>query len=594
MGTTTGLTEPVQARAWPGEAGMGSHGMISYQQLTGFNQPVDTINQERDHTEQARLSKNITVKMRLSHILFVITTATAQSPVANTLDVSRGIRQFTTSFLNDLELSTSTNFVFSPFSIHSVFTQLLFGAEGNTRAQLQGVLGISDSEVTRALYTALTSSLRSDSAQLFTANELALAQGFKPKPAFSRSLGNGYHVREYDFVNKRIDSVRQINENIQQNTGGHITDLLLEDDVDALTQLLLLNAIYFKAQWKTAFNPADTFNATFNSPVSGPVNTSFMVLDTKAKILETEGLTLLELPYADQTMSMILVLPDGDGDINTGIAERLVNLDIGSIREVPETDVAITIPKFNMKYQTYLKDKMEDQGLTELFNNRANLQGISDLPLYVSNGIHQAAIEVNEEGSEAAAATAVVVGLRTIQRKKRFYADKPFIFMIYDFQNNIPLFAGKVIDPTNPIAVQRPPPVVEDSPNSIEYSDSLLDPKIVDTTKVADSPNLESCPRLIRDFPNALDNHKICNKVKEAGQFLDWLRENRNLCEQSADHYNQFMKNDCSPLYCKDSAQKKVDLTRQFTQGCSNIDKNNQQECKNIENQVKAYNALNC
>jgi len=186
--------------------------------------------------------------MRLSHILFVITTATAQSPLANTFDVSRGIRQFTTSFLNDLELSTSTNFVFSPFSIHSVFTQLLFGAEGDTRAQLQRVLGLSDSEVTRAQYSALTSSLRSGSAQLFTANELALAQGFKPKPAFTRSLGNGYNVREYDFVSNKIDSVRQINENIQQNTGGHITDLLLEDDVDELTQLVLLNAIYFKGR----------------------------------------------------------------------------------------------------------------------------------------------------------------------------------------------------------------------------------------------------------------------------------------------------------------------------------------------------------
>jgi len=532
--------------------------------------------------------------MRLSHLLFVITTATAQSPFANTFDVSRAIRQFTTSFLNDLELSSSTNFVFSPFSIHSVFTQLLFGAEGETRTQLQRTLGLSDSDVTRAQYSALTSSLRSGSAQLFIANELALAQGFKPKPAFTRSLGNGYNVREYDFANKRIDSVRQINENIQQNTGGHITDLLLEDDVDELTQLVLLNAIYFKAQWKTAFNPEDTFSATFNSPISGPVNTSFMVLDTKARIMEAEGLTLLELPYADQTMSMILVLPDGDGDINTGIAERLEGLDIGSIRTVPEVDAAITIPKFNMKYQTYLKDKMEVQGVTDLFSKRANLKGISDQALYVSNGIHQAAIEVNEEGSEAAAATAVVVGVRTIQRKKRFYADKPFIFMIYDFQNNIPLFAGKVLNPTNPIAVQRPPPVVEDSPNSIEGGDSLVDEKIIDTKPESGSPNTESCPRLIRDFPNALDNHKICNKVKEAGQFLDWLRENRNLCEQSEDHYNQFMKNGCSPLYCTDSAQKKVDLTSQYTQGCANIDKNNQQECKNIENQVKAYDALNC
>merc|ERR1712115_409420 len=311
-------------------------------------------------------------------------------------------------------------------------------------------------------------------------------------------------------------------------------------------------------------------------------------------ILETEGLILLELPYADQTMSMILVLPDGDGDINTGIAERMVNLDISSIREVADTDVAITIPKFNMKYQTYLKDKMEDQGLTELFNNRANLKGISDLPLYVSNGIHQAAIEVNEEGSEAAAATAVVVGLRTIQRKKRFYADKPFIFMIYDFQNNIPLFAGKVIDPTNPIAVQRPPPVVEDSPNSIENSDNLLDPKIVDTTKVTNSPNLESCPRLIRDFPNALDNHKICNKVKEAGQFLDWLRENRNLCEQSSDHYNQFMQNNCSGIYCNNAQVEVEQWRRDYSAQCSDIDRDNQQDCKNLENKLKAFKTLQC
>merc|ERR1711902_485091 len=310
------------------------------------------------------------------------------------------------------------------------------------------------------------------------------------------------------------------------------------------------NAIYFKAQWKTAFNPADTFSATFNSPISGPVNTSFMALDTKARIMEAEGLTLLELPYADQTMSMILVLPDGDGDINTGIAERLEGLDIGSIRTVPEADAAITIPKFNMKFQTYLKDKMEVQGVTDLFSKRANLKGISDQALYVSDGIHRAAIEVNEEGSEAAAATAVVVGVRTIQRKKRFYADKPFIFMIYDFQNNIPLFAGKVLDPTNPIAVQRPPPVVEDSPNSIEGGDSLVNEKIVDNKPESGTPNTESCPRLIRDFPNALDNHKICNKVKEAGQFL---------------------KNGCSPLYCTDSAQKKVNLPSQYTQGCANI-----------------------
>ena len=315
-----------------------------------------------------------------------------------------------------------------------------------------------------------------------------------------------------------------------------------------------------------------------------------MALDTKARILEAEAVTLLELPYADQTMSMILVLPNGDGDTNTGIAASLENLDIAAIREVEEVDVAITIPKFNMKYQTYLKDKMEGQGVTDLFNQRANLRGISDLPLYVSNGIHQAAIEVNEEGSEAAAATAVVVGVRTISRKKRFFADKPFLFMIHDFQNNITLFAGKVVDPTNPIVVQRPPPVVEESPNSIE--DSLVTDKI--TKPESGAPDTEVCPRLLRDFPNALDNHNICNKVKEAGQFLDWLRENRNLCDQSADHYNQFMQSACSPLFCSDAALMKESWTNEFTQQCGNIDQSNQQDCKNIENKLKAHNTLRC
>jgi hypothetical protein len=137
------------------------------------------------------------------------------------------------------------------------------------------------------------------------------------------------------------------------------------------------------------------------------------------------------------------------------------------------------------------------------------VDSIADIEREVTDALEvEAAIEVNEEGSEAAAATAVVVGVRTISRKKNFYANKPFIFMIYDFQNNIPLFAGKVLDPTNPIAVQRPPPVVEDSPNSIE-GDSILDEKTVDTKPESGTPNTESCQRLIRDFPNALDNHKV-------------------------------------------------------------------------------------
>merc|ERR1711915_897642 len=155
----------------------------------------------------------------------------------------------------------------------------------------------------------------------------------------------------------------------------------------------------------------------------------------------------------------------------------------------------------------------------------------SDQPLFVSNGIHQASIEVNEEGSEAAAATTVIVGVRTISRKKQFFADRPFLFMIYDFQNNIPLFVGKVVDPTNPIVVQEPPATSGLDINTLKQSVNNNNQGFQNTqnSQTQSQPDAAVCQRLVRDFPNALDNHKICSKVKEAGKFLDWLRENRNL-----------------------------------------------------------------
>jgi len=133
-----------------------------------------------------------------------------QSPIANTFDVSRAIKQFSNTLLSEIEETSTGNFVFSPFSIHSVFSQLMFGAEGNTKRQLQSLLGLSPSDSVISQYRSLSSNLASGSAQLFTANEIALAAGFKPKPSYIQTLGSGYSIREYDFANNKIDSVRQV------------------------------------------------------------------------------------------------------------------------------------------------------------------------------------------------------------------------------------------------------------------------------------------------------------------------------------------------------------------------------------------------
>jgi len=357
--------------------------------------------------------------------------------------------------------------------------------------------------------------------------------------------------------------------------------------VDSLTRMILINVIYFKAQWKIAFNIADSRAQIFNSPLAGEVNTTFMNINDKFRIYEDQDgeFEILELPYADQTMSMLIILPTSP---TTQVSSKLEGFNFTLIKEEPLRDAQVSIPKFNMKYQTYLKKTITNLGAEDVFSSESDLSGISDQPLYVTEGVHQANIEVNEEGSEAAAATGVVVGVRTIRRKKQFFADTPFLFMIYDFQNNIPLFAGKVVDPTNTIQVQDPPERSAVEPQ-VSLGGSLADPQN------EQPPNIETCKRLLRDFPTAYDNYKICEKVKEAGKFLDWLRANRNLCETSEDHNKAFQTNNCGGVWCEMASSQRGQWEADYQAQCGEGEtESNQQECKIIENKLKAFNALSC
>jgi len=238
-------------------------------------------------------------------------------------------------------------------------------------------------------------------------------------------------------------------------------------------------------------------------------------------------------------------------------------------------DTVVTIPKFTLKYQTPLKDKFSRLGAERVFSTAANLSRIADLPLYVSGGIHQAFIEINEEGTEAAAATAVQVGLRTARRRRQFFADRPFLFNIYDFAHNVSLFAGKVVDPSKPVLIQR--------------KASLPQQEVAQTSTKSN----KTCGKLLRDFPNALDNFKICRKVAEEGKFLDWLRNNRQLCEESQDLYDNFMQEECGTVWCKVAAGRKKEEWEEEKRKGVEVE-SNKQECKNVENKIKASSYLNC
>jgi len=506
-------------------------------------------------------------------------------------NLSAGLGQFTRRLLDNLEQTSASNFLFSPYSLHSVLSQVMFGAGGRTRVELERLLGVGATPSVLSQYRSLTgvSGLTSGSAQINTGNELAVATGFKPKSAYNQLLGRtfGSRITEYDFAGNRAEAVRQINDMVSQKTEGKIKDLLLEQDVDSLTRMILLNVIYFKAQWKKAFNVEDSQYQIFYSPLAGEVNTTFMNIKDEFRIYEDPAgdFEILELPYADETMSMLIILPASP---TTQISSKLENFDFSLIKKEKLREAQVSIPKFNMKYQTYLKKKITELGAGDVFSSQSDLSGISDESLYVTEAVHQANIEVNEEGSEAAAATAVVVGVRTIRRKKQFFADKPFLFMIYDFGHNVPLFAGKVVDPSNTIQVQEPPQRSSAEEPQPSLGGTLVEPQ-------QQQPNVEKCRRLLRDFPTAFDNYKICKKVKEAGKFLDWLRANRNLCETSLDHYEAFVSNNCGVVWCETASGQRGQWEAEYEADCSRGEtEDNRQDCKILENKLKAFNALSC
>merc|ERR1711963_244624 len=191
------------------------------------------------------------------------------------VSLQSGQQQFMNQLLQQIESNTTTNFVLSPHSIHSVFSQLLQGSGGRTKEELESLLGVRASDSLVEQYRILGQGLAGEGFK--QANLLAVANSFKPKIEFRSSLNSGFQsdIREFDFGSNNLGSVQEINQYVEDVTNQKIKDLLANDDVDGLTRMVLINAVYFKATWQFAFNADESFEAGFNSP-EGSVNVQYM------------------------------------------------------------------------------------------------------------------------------------------------------------------------------------------------------------------------------------------------------------------------------------------------------------------------------
>ena len=352
------------------------------------------------------------------------------------------------------EENAGKNIFFSPYSISVALAMTYEGARGQTAEEMQSVLHFpADPEVRRPAFARIYNQInkRGKKYKLSTANALWAQKDYPFLDEYFNTVEKYYggKVTNLDFVGDPENSRITINKWVEAQTNNKIKDLIPEGVIDAATRLVLTNAIYFKGTWFKQFDKKNTVERDFKISPTNSVKVQMMHLDDKkAKFnyTETKDLKILELPYSGGDLSMLILLPkDSIEQLESELT--IENLNNWTAR-LKEEEVSIYLPRFKFETKYFMAKTLREMGMSSAFGN-ADFSGMTGRrDLYISNVIHQAFVEVNEEGTEAAAATAVVMKEVAIM-KKLFNADHPFIFIIREKETGNILFLGRVSDPTS-------------------------------------------------------------------------------------------------------------------------------------------------
>ncbi|MCD6523377.1 MAG: serpin family protein [Thermococcus sp.] len=345
----------------------------------------------------------------------------------------------------------NSNVFFSPYSIETALAIAYEGARGTTREEMENVLRLpGDNETRWKGFRGLILSLESNESSPFvlrSANALWVQSGYPIREDYLRIAKEYYlaNVSDLDFQGNPEGAADVINDWVKNRTGGRIRDIISRLSPD--TRLVITNAIYFKANWSSRFEAVNTKNETFHSP-TGPVVVQMMHQTAKFLYFENDDLQAVELPYEGNRLSMLIILPregrfeEVEGQLNAEMISEIV-------ANMTDEMVAVSIPKFKLEEDYHLKDVLMEMGVKRAFT-RPDFAGISELGnLVISDVIHKTYIRVAEKGTEAAAATAVIMTLTAPKGEnlKVFRADRPFIFFIYDRETGAILFMGRLMNP---------------------------------------------------------------------------------------------------------------------------------------------------
>lgn len=354
------------------------------------------------------------------------------------------------------------NLFYSPYSISVALAMTYAGARGETERQMAQVLHFALEQARlHPAFNALDQALASRGAgakskdgqpfRLRVANSLWGQAGYTFLPAFLDTLAENYGagLRLVDFKGAPEDARKAINDWVSDRTEGRIRDLIPQGAIDTLTRLVLANAIYFNAAWMHTFEKSATQDGPFYLLDGSQVTVPMMRQNERFPYFAGKGVQAVELPYDGGEVSMVLLVPDRGAfsAFEEALSAQVVT-DI--LARMEQISVNLAMPRFKYDATLSLADTLRAMGMPEAFSANADFSGMDGTRnLAITDVFHKAFVAVDEAGTEAAAATAVIIGLTAMPASPvDLTVDRPFIFLIRDIQTGAILFVGRVLNPT--------------------------------------------------------------------------------------------------------------------------------------------------
>jgi serpin B len=378
---------------------------------------------------------------------------------ASAEDAAGSINAFAVDLYHEVAGEDGNTF-FSPASISTALTMTYAGARGQTAKEMRQTLRYTvDDEDLHPAFGKLAGTLtkKQKGHEMAIANALWSQKGSKILQPFVGLLEKHYGAgkKEVDFIGKTEKSRKTINGWVEKKTQDRIKDLLKPGVITIDTRLVLTNAIYFKGDWETKFEKKNTQEETFRVSKDETSKVKMMHMHGRTfRYLHRAGkgqpdFSMIELPYEGGHASMIVILPDeADGlpEIEQWLTDESLDAHIAGMHETEIDDLAL--PRFEMTDEFMLGKALSRMGMPTAFSTSADFSGINGKKdLFISAVVHKAFVKVNEEGTEAAAATAVVIGIECVKMPVNFRADHPFLFLIRDTASGTILFMGRMSDP---------------------------------------------------------------------------------------------------------------------------------------------------